>query len=164
MNGRRSATDPGGREPLLGQDALGDAPARLEAILGPRLVVDGWATVELDRAEEEVGMALAALGPAEVSTVPDARVLGARCRLLRFGQARSVILLEPSTEGRLAAGLARHGEGFLARYLITDAGATERARRDRFALTSEGRGPFGRERLVIVGPRSGPFLVVTGLD
>jgi hypothetical protein len=154
----------GDREPLLGQEGLGDAPARLEPALAPRLVVDGWATVELDRAEEEVTAALAALGPPEVSTVPDARVLGARCRLLRFGEERSVLLLEPSMEGRLAAGLARHGEGLLARYLLADSGATERARRAGFTLSSEGHGPFGPERLVIVGPRSGPFLVVAGLD
>ena len=157
----RDATD---REPLLGQENLGIGLARLEATVAPHLVVDGWATVELDRAEEEVAAALAGLGEPEVSTVPDARVLGARCRLLRFGEARSVLLLEPSLEGRLAAALARHGEGLLARYLLADAGAPERARRAGFSLSSEGRGPFGRERLVIAGPRSGPFLLVAGLD
>jgi hypothetical protein len=164
VTGRDEPAGQAGREPLLGEASLGDAPARLEPALAPRLVVDGWATVELDRAEEEVGAALAALGVAEVSTLPDARVLGARCRLLRFGDVRSVLLLEPSMEGRLAAGLARHGEGLLARYHLADAGATERARRAGFTLASAGHGPFGLERLVLAGPRSGPFLVVAGLD
>lgn len=164
MTGGEPAAASPGRDPLLGEEGLGDAPVRLETAIAPRQVVDGWATVELDRAEEEVAAALAGLGAPEASTVPDARVLGARCRLLRFGEARSVLLLEPSMEGRLAAGLARHGEGLLVRYLLADGGAIERARRAGFTLSSAGHGPFGPERLVIAGPRSGPFLLVAGLD
>ena len=91
-------------------------------------------------------------------------MLGARCRLLRFGDDREIVLLEPSTEGRLAAALARYGEGSLALYLLVDGGAPERARRAGFTLTSLGRGPFGPERLVIAGPRDGPFLILAGLD
>ena len=155
---------PAASEELLGEDVLGDAISRLEVAAKPRERIAGWATVELDRAEEEVRGAFGELGDPEVSTPPDSRVLGARCRLLRFGDVRSVLLLEPSIEGRLAAGLARHGEGFLARYLLVDVGGVERARQARFTLSSEGRGPFGPERLVIVGPRSGPFLVIVAAD
>lgn len=149
--------------PLLGEAALGDASARLVAAARPQLIVNGWATVELDRAEEEVAELLGIEAPVVVEPAEDDRVLGARCRLLR-SDGRTVLLLEPSLEGRLAAALARRGEGFVARYLIADAGAPERARRDRFTLSSAGHGPFGTERLVIVGPRSGPFLVLAGLD
>ena len=152
------------RPPLLGAEALGDAPDRLWDAIAPREAIDGWATVELDRAEEETAALFGALGAATVEAVPDGRALGARCRLLRFGGGWAVLLMEPSTEGRLAGALARYGEGFLARYLLADAGASERARRAGFALGSEGRGPFGRERLVVTGPRFGPFLLLAGLD
>ncbi|MBI3746330.1 MAG: hypothetical protein HY264_07380 [Chloroflexi bacterium] len=157
-------THPGdGVEPLLGARALGDAPDRLALAAGPHQIVSGWATVELDRAEEEVAGLLGLDEPVRASAVDDDRVLGARCRLLQAGTT-SVLLMEPSTEGRLAAALARRGEGFTVRYLLVDGGAPERARRAGFMLTSAGRGPFGGERLVVDGPRSGPFLVLAGLD
>jgi hypothetical protein len=149
-------------EPLLGGEALGDELARLRRTVEPQRVVGGWATVELDRAEAEVRSALAALGMARVEPADNEHVLGARCRLLRF-EVGDVLLLEPSTEGRLAAGLARYGEGRLATYLIADRLAVERARRAGFALTSPGRGPFGPERLVILGSRWGPFVVLAEL-
>ena len=98
------------------------------------------------------------------SPVADDRVLGARCRLLRFDDGRVILLLEPSTEGRLAAALVRHGEGFAVRYLLVDIGALDRARQAGFTLSSGGHGPFGTQRLVLTGPRSGPFLVLAGLD
>lgn len=154
-------TDPG---PLLGGEALGDALARLRAAVEPRDAIGGWATVELDRAEAEVAAACSPRGDHRVEPADDERVLGARCRLLRFGDDRAIVLLEPSTEGRLAAALARYGEGSLALYLLVDAGAPERARRAGFTLGSRGRGPFGPERLVIAGPRDGPFLILAGLD
>lgn len=148
---------------LVGAGRLGDAPLRLRREVRPDRVVIGWATVELDRAEAEVTTGLAGDGVPRVEPARDERVLGARCRLLRFA-ARDVLLLEPSTEGRLAAALARHGEGPLVLYLVADSGATERARRAGFTLTSAGEGPLGTERLVIAGPRDGPFLVLAGLE
>jgi hypothetical protein len=154
-------------EQLLGADALGDALARLRTAVGPTRAVGGWATVELDRAEIEVADALAAvhdLRDPQVENRPEERLLGARCRLLRYPADYDMLLLEPSTEGRLAAALVRHGEGSVALYLLADGGAPERARRAGFRLSSEGRGPFGRERLVIAGPRWGPFLLLAGLD
>jgi hypothetical protein len=155
-------------ERLLGGEALGDALPRLWTAVEPRRAVGGWATVELDRAEEEVRATLATahedLRYARIEDAPDERVLGARCRLLRYGGDRDMLLLEPSTEGRLAAALARHGEGSLALYLVVDAGAPERARRAGFRLSSAGSGPLGQERLIVVGPASGPFLLLAGLD
>lgn len=101
----------------------------------------GWATVELDRAAGELGGLLepgAAFVPA-----PGSAVLGAHARVARVvidGIGRWLILLEPSTEGRLAAFLARHGEGWAATWIRDEAGATEpgAAWRD---------GPLGPERL-----------------
>lgn len=149
-------------ERMLGGDALGDAPARLRAAVQPRRVVPGWGTVELDRAEIEVAAALSAAGgrvPARAEAGDD-EVLGSRCRALRAAGDLEVLLLEPSTEGLLAAALARHGEGTLALYLLVGADAPERARRAGFALSSPRGGPLGPERLVLGGPRWGPFLLV----
>ncbi len=149
---------------LLGSEELGDASARLRRAVNPRKTIVGWATVELDRAEVEVASALVTLGEPRIEPAADERLLGARCRLLRFGEHRDMLLLEPSTEGRLAAALARYGEGSVVLYLLAHIGAVERARRAGFTLSGEGRGPFGSERLVIAGPRYGPFLVLAGLD
>lgn len=148
---------------LLGSEALGDAMSRLMRAVDPLRVLTGWATVELDRAEAEVG---AMVGPSSDLTVTEAApdlVLGARCRILRSA-GTEIALLEPSTEGPLAAALARHGEGSLVAYLLVDAAALERARAAAFSLSKEGEGPFGRERLVRLAPRWGPFLVLAGLD
>jgi hypothetical protein len=147
---------------LLGGEALGDALDRLREATQPRRIVVGWATVELDRAEAEVGGLLGA-GPTTVADAPADRAFGAACRILRAADGREVVLLEPSTEGLLAAGLARHGEGNLVAYLVVDGGATELARSAGFTLASERDGPFGRQRLVLVEPRHGPFLVIVGL-
>lgn len=149
---------------LLGGEALGDALFRLCRAVEPRRTIRGWATVELDRAEVEVAADLAALGVPRVEAAPDEQALGARCRLLSFQAGTEVLLLEPSTEGRLAAALARYGEGYLALYLLTDSGAPGRACRAGFTLTVEGGGPFGAERLVLAAPRHGPFLALAGLD
>jgi hypothetical protein len=146
---------------LLGGAALGDTLARLRTAAQPTRVVAGWATVELDRAVLEVPAQLRATrGLSSTEPAPDDRVLGARCRLLQFPAGGDVLLFEPSTEGRLAAALARHGEGIVALYLVADSGAAERARQAGLRLGAEGKGPFGAERLVLAGPRDGPFLLL----
>lgn len=149
---------------LLGPDIVADALTRLVAAVGRCRIVVGWATVELDRAEVEVAAVYSALNLVSSESVPDDRLLGAGSRLLRFSPPAEVLLLEPSTEGRLAAALARHGEGPLVVYLIVEAGAPERARRAGFTLSSQVRGPLGPERLVVVGPKDGPFAILAGLD
>lgn len=63
----------------------------------------GWATVELDRAARELGIAVA-----EAAADP---ALGAACRSAVLADGTVLVLLEPSTEGRLAGTLARLGEG-----------------------------------------------------
>jgi GNAT superfamily N-acetyltransferase len=127
--------------------ASGDAAASIVAI--------GWATVELDRAERELGSALGAGGWQAAER--DA-VLGARARLgppLATDGPR-VVLLEPDTEGRLAAFLARFGEGV---------GAVFVERRDGIATGPDGTsavagsGPLGRERL-LASPARGPYVLL----
>lgn len=139
---------------LLGEDRLGDAMGRLIAAATPSATNVGWATVELDRVERQlVGCATGLTPP----TMPDLEepLLGARARLIG-----EVVLLEPSTEGPLAAALARHGEGPLALYLVAASEAVERVRAAGFQLSTAATGPLGEERRVLVGPRDGPFLLL----
>lgn len=114
----------------------------------------GWATVELDRAAGE----LAALLEPGATFVPatGSAVLGAHARVARVvidGTGRWLILLEPSTEGRLAAFLARHGEGWAATWA-----------RDEVGTTGPGGawrpGPLGAERLAAGPPTGAPFRLV----
>ena len=160
--------DPGD---LLGSEDGGDAVARAREAIDPSREVAGWATVELDRAEATFGPmpgATAAIAArlATRDVAEDARDehLGAFARVIRTGDDREIALIEPFTEGRLAAALARHGEGFVALYLIADRGASARARAAGIVLSSAGLGPFGTQRLVIGGPRSGPFIVIATAD
>ena len=118
----------------------------------------GWATVELDRAARE----LSGAGPFS----PAARdaSLGASARRSPLRQSGSlepahpaIVLLEPDTEGLLAAALARFGEGVLAVYL----GPLDRADVDDTPRLGPPRsGPLGPARLVIGRPAWGPHVFV----
>lgn len=122
------------------------AAAAKEARLGDlRVVGVGWATVEADRAFGELGSILD--GAAGWVAVERDALLGAS----RWRREPSVaaaeggpalFVLEPDTEGRLAAFLARFGEGVGVVYLSS---------------------PGGRaDRLVPIDPRWGPFAIVQG--
>lgn len=130
----------------------------LRAIAG-RPIALGWATVELERATVEFAAELGIpagrfVGAAETFT------LGARCRVAREALAvgLSLVLLEPATEGRLAATLARLGEGPAVVWLaVADlAAATAGLRVAGIATSVERAGPFGAERLLLDGPIHGP--------
>lgn len=115
----------------------------------------GWATVELDRAAAELADRLPP-GAAFVDATPSEH-LGAFCRIARGAPGEpAVVLMEPSTEGRLAATLARHGEGW---WVTWAAEADAPADAD---LSAERPGPLGPERLVLGGPASGPHVLVIG--
>ena len=130
---------------------------RARAAVGPRAEVEGWATVDLERAQS----ALCNGGPA-AEPVPDDELLGARCRLLRRGPdaADQLVLLEPATEGRLAASLARHGEGRAVTYLLAGSDAAARLRAAGLLVSAEAGGPLGPSRLVLGGERWGPHVIV----
>lgn len=146
-------TDPARRATtLLGGELLGDAVHGIRAAW-PRRPIIGWATVELDRAERELE------GTAAVD-LPDDPLLGARCRRVERPDGTEVVLLEPLTEGPLAAALARHGEGPLALYLVAAAGAPDGAGSGDYSLSGPADGPLGPERRVVVGPRDGPFVLL----
>ncbi len=155
---------------LLGSEVGADAVARVREAIHPSREVAGWATVELDRAEASFGVLPGAsasgllFGSDEQHEDGRDELLGATARVIRAADDREIALLEPFTEGRLAAALARNGEGFVALYLMTNSEALVRAKAAGFVLSATGQGPFGTQRLVVAGPRWGPFIVLAGLD
>jgi hypothetical protein len=120
-----------------------------------RLVAVGWATVETDRAVGELADALG-IAPTSFQAALPSVVLGASCLVLDVPLPGDVALavVEPATEGRIAAGLARWDEGPLVAWYA--AAETE--------PRADGRlGPFGPERLVGRDPLTGPHrLLVDG--
>ncbi|HYO44054.1 MAG TPA: hypothetical protein VES19_12720 [Candidatus Limnocylindrales bacterium] len=143
-----------------GEDGPGPAPA---PALDPLVLIGlGWSTVELDRAEADLQMWL---GPPPGGIAAVDEHLGARARL-RGGAGLPgawTVLLEPSTEGRAAASLARDGEGPCALYLRPAAGLdpwVEAARERGVTVSARREGPFGEQVLLASGP-SGPHVIVT---
>jgi hypothetical protein len=120
-------------------------------------VAVGWATVDLDRAAAELAQHL---GLATDVFVPagDSVALGARCRVAAgvLPGGLSLAVLDPITEGRLAATLARRGEGPVVVWSTSESGGMMSRTRAR-------PGPFGPERLRPGGPAAGPhrFLIDT---
>lgn len=135
----------------------------IEAIDG-RAIALGWATVELERATHELDAALG-LPPGRFTPAAPTPTLGAICCVARdaLSSGLALVLLEPSTEGRLAGWLARHGEGPAAVWLaVGDVSAAVAALHGAGVMTSAERpGPLGPERLFLDGPIDGlPRLVV----
>lgn len=153
-------------EALNGAEAIASALAIIERISGRGARrISGWATVELDRAERDVAARFASLGQTRARDVPDDALLGARCRLVTFQPAeRELLLLEPATEGRIAASLARFGEGPVVVYVLAPPSSLRNVLRDLrdagLVLSGEGAGPFGRQRLVAGSPPWGAHLCV----
>ena len=111
----------------------------------------GWATVDLDRAAAELAELLQP--GASFTEAPRSALLGARCRrgrARRDGEMAAdwIVLLEPDTEGRLAAFLARSGEGWAATWNSQPAG---------WANRQGTPGPLGEERLSGRIGVAGPF-------
>ena len=143
-------------------DALGvttvDGLLTVPFDLGPNagsihLAAVGWATVELDRAEADLGAELATT----FETASRDALLGAKVRR-SAGTEPLVLIEEPDTEGRLSGSLAKHGEGPFALYLRVPS-------LDPLPGTLSiraGNGPLGPARLVLNGPPWGPFMILVG--
>lgn len=117
------------------------------------LVARIWATVELERAAADLGLVL--------ERAADDPLLGAAVALARPSDEPWIALLEPSTEGRLAAWLARNGEGPAGAYLAVAAGLDGLRRQPHGrVLTEVADGPFGPSVLVLGGPVGGAQLVL----
>ncbi len=130
------------------------------------LVAIGWATVDTDRAEADLDMWLDPAPPGRPPDVVDPH-LGARIRLRGAGSLPGawIALVEPSTEGRAAASLARDGEGPCALYLAAPDGldawlavATARGIALRGAPEP---GPFGLQVALAGAPAAGPHVMVS---
>ena len=143
--GWEQATEgPAGLEDLH-ELALSVAPQ----LAGHPIVALGWATVDIDAVRRRIE-ADAGFG-AFVAAARDDH-LGARAVVHRPGEPSGEpieVLLEPDTEGRLAASLARHGEGFAAIWFGP--------RDDPPGAPPEGfgrraDGPLGPCRLLLGGP------------
>ena len=130
------------------------APDDPRHTLFPR-AVDDWteaprglvlATVDLERAVSDLEPAVGA----DWHDAGEDAVLGARCRRLDLGRS-DLVLAEPSTEGYVAACLARFGEGPIAAALD---GTTSGGRAARSNPVT--RGPATYVRL---GPGTAPTLM-----
>ena len=146
---------------LLAQVA--EVQARLPTGVHHEPIAVGWATVELDRAAVELAAELD-LSPDGFRAASASPVLGARCLVANalLPGRLAFALMEPSTEGRLAASLARFAEGPAVVWLAEprlSAGLTRgRASGDELPIAEVG--PFGAERLILGGPRHGPYWLV----
>jgi hypothetical protein len=142
------------------------AESHVARVTDARPVAIGWATVELDRAAAELADALGT-DAGRFSDSDQDPGLGAYTRIARGGLAPALdlVLLEPSTEGRLSGTLARHGEGPVAAWLRTldEAAALAALRAAGIAVAGVLDGPLGPARLILDGPISGPhrFLLVS---
>lgn len=125
----------------------GSADDAMAEFTSARLVGIGVATVDHERLAGELGLG-GLDGPF------DEPALGARG--WRAVAGSRLLLLEPSTEGRLAASLARLGEGPRVLYLTLGAGAGPREAGDGRAST--GLGVLGV--LLATATRWGPFAIL----
>jgi hypothetical protein len=125
-----------------------------------RVVGTGLATLDLDLAEER---ARATIAHRAISAAADDVLLGARCRIVVRTRGPSIVLLEPNTEGRLAASLARFGQEPVVAYLRTvvpgDDVLTPVAAAG-IGLSAPTPGPLGLSRLVLGGPAWGPHVIL----
>jgi hypothetical protein len=129
--------------------------------------VFGLATVDIDRKERDLVASFGRSAPVMSRDLPDDTQLGARCRLvMSVPGAVEILLLEPITEGRIAASLARFDEGVVAVYAVVSGDRLPTVRRDLRAggltLSGEGPGPFGPQHLVVGAPRWGAHLLIAG--
>ena len=139
-----------------GDDILARARLDNPALEGATLVAIGWATVEIERAERELETAIGDGG--SWAEAPRDALLGARAGVYRSIAAERplVVVLEPDTEGRLAASLARHGEGVAAAYVTVRAGEVLTA--GAFGIPAGG--PLGRGRRLARGGIGEPSIIV----
>jgi len=135
--------------------------AMLEPIPDATPIAVGWATVDLDRLQGSIEQSFPASVTSSVDLDED-RLLGARCRLLRpgFDGIPALVLMEPSTEGRLAATLARHDEGPVAIWVAVPSSLPA----DAVGRSVAAPGPFGTEVLLLDGPIHGPHRLVVLAD
>ena len=132
-----------------------------------RTLAEIWATVEMERALTDLGRddLVAGRDGAELDRdVIDDPLLGARVAVVSTGgDGTRIAIAEPSTEGRLAATLARHGEGPVGRYVLSPVGleaVRTLAAAAGVAISRPVDGPFGLSVLVLTASPAGPHLIL----
>lgn len=149
---------PAARDSAVGGRVLvrdGARPRRRAGVTGPARA----------GADPDVARAARAWDPGAGFVIPAPRGLSAPRGLP--APRVPIALLEPDTEGRLAAALARHGEGPAVLYLgVPSAGVSAaRARLSaRGIVILDGSGPFGPELVVAGSPAWGPTLIVVPVE
>jgi hypothetical protein len=147
------------------RQVLGDAAQRDGWVLELQLAAIGWVTVELERAADELAGLFRDAGLPEPTWSPGTRdeLLGATAWVGtpprsadRSGEYPLLVVLEPDTEGRVAATLTRSAEGVGAVYVSRARGASI----DPSRLGRPSPGPLGAARLVLARPTWGPHVVV----
>lgn len=134
---------------------------QIDANAGPReSLAQIHGTVDLERALAELG-----LPPSTVERAVRDDNLGARVVVIEREPGMTVAVAEPTTEGRLAAALARQGEGQVGEYVALPAVGSlddvrRRARELGITLSSPAVGPFGVGVLVLGGPIGGYQMIV----
>ena len=132
-----------------------------------RFVADLVATVDLERAV--TGLRGGAVAGADRPTVTDPAavvedpLLGARIAVLTTEDGRQIALAEPSTEGWLAATLARRGEGLVGAYWSVPVGldvVLTMAAAANIRLSRSATGPFGRSVLLLAEIPSSPLVIL----
>jgi hypothetical protein len=140
---------------------LANAERRLDGLgLRLRVIGTGLATLDLDQAEER---ARAIIAHRAITDAADDALLGARCRIVSVDEGPSLLLLEPITEGRLAASLARYGQEPVASYMATLVPGEDvlaAAAMAGISLSPSTPGPLGMSRLVLGGPAWGPHVIL----
>jgi hypothetical protein len=135
--------------------------------MGLPIVGIGWATVELERAAEDLDAAFNRAGLPQPAWTPGPRddLLGATTWVSRewwptwtSDDPPAIVLLEPDTEGRVAATLAKFGEGVATIYVAARAG--DPARIDPARLGRPAPGPLASGRLLLTRPTWGPNVIV----
>lgn len=121
-----------------------------------------WATVDLERALRDLGLESGRAASAVEDPLLGARVVRVAGLGAEAGET-PVALAEPSTEGRLAAFLARNGEGAAGRYVgvpLAIGEITARAAAAGVSISRPVPGPFGREVLVLDGRRGAAHVIL----
>ncbi len=145
---------PPGGAPQAGPPPVDAVAALLPPGKEPDVLAVIWATVDAERVVAGIG-----LPAVELAEDP---LLGAAVRLVRPPEGEPIALLEPRTEGRIAATLARAGEGPAGRYVVAEgglAGVSARASASGIVLSRTEEGPFGPSVLVL-GVVTDPHLVL----
>ena len=144
-------TDPG-REAPDGEPVV-DVRVGTGGVWSWPVVARIWRTVDVERTVKHLGL--------EAEPLAHDEVLGGQGVLVRPPGELPIAILEPFTEGRLAASLARNGEGEAGSYAAPPGGLDE-ARATGVSVGPEAPGPFGRSALF--APRhlldAGPLTVI----